>query len=112
VRHDGVAQHHGGIHYMRYDDQIPAISHKDLMHATFKNIVSNIHIENTPDKQEKDLLALEKEGISLKRLRGKGTRITLQFSPLRGSESLHHTINVRILNRWTPHMDKYSHEKN
>jgi hypothetical protein len=82
------------------------------MHATFKNIVSNIHIENTPDKQEKDLLALEKEGISLKRLRGKGTRITLQFSPLRGSESLHHTINVRILNRWTPHMDKYSHEKN
>jgi hypothetical protein len=87
-----------GVTYIRYDHMLPKDLFRYRIYSHVKAMVDKILIKNTPQEQEQAIY--ESDLFSSVPLKGKETKISLQFQRLQGQDSLDHSIPVTIPQKW------------
>lgn len=101
ICHQGTPATSNGVTYIRYDHMLPKDLFRYRIYSHVKSMVDKILIKNTPQEQEQAIY--ESDLFSSVPLKGKETKISLQFQRLQGQESLDHSISVTIPQKWFTH---------
>lgn len=91
-----------GIFYERYDHQKPEDPFATLAYQKLAFFIQQLQLKNSAHEQEDFLKTMEATGyIDKSSLKEKPTELQLKFAPLKGKETMLHTIHATVRSGYT-----------
>ncbi|MGL5719542.1 MAG: hypothetical protein ACRCYP_01925 [Alphaproteobacteria bacterium] len=89
-----------GIFYERYDQQKPEDPFATLAYQNLSFFIQQLQLKNSAHEQEDFLKTVETTGhVDKSSLKEKATELQLKFAPLKGKETMLHTIHATVRSR-------------
>ena len=89
-----------GITFQEFYDQKKEDPLEFLIHSQMSNVVRHIRIRNGPKDQEALIQNFQNKTINPEDLKGKETKINIDFIPIGSTDQLAHTLKPQILSSW------------